>query len=317
MDLAYHYPPELFQLLVDTVPRLCRSKKDVLTFFRGAGIADSALAGLRERLASNASGLSKFEITRTVLSHINERGDAGLRERREVLKRVVEFEDFSTCWPEDQLKAKGLIAEIRRVINVKDSFARMNQERDREAQARRDAMLSRQGEAEERRRVRSTAKSELFAAFAEANPQSRGNKLEKALNGLFRAHGISVRESFRVSDEKSGDTLEQIDGVVELDGHLYFVEAKWLSRSVDVNDVSRHLVRVQFRGQARGLFISATEFSPAALNICREALQLTVVSLCLVSELVKWLEDEGELGVLLRKKIVAAQTDKNPFHRVA
>jgi hypothetical protein len=35
-DITFHFPPELFSLLVDTVPLLNRSKKDVLTFFRGA-----------------------------------------------------------------------------------------------------------------------------------------------------------------------------------------------------------------------------------------------------------------------------------------
>src|SRR5688572_8668219 len=154
MDIAYHYPPELFQLLVDTIPRLARSKNDVLTFFRGAGIAESALAGLRVRLGKNPTALNKFEITRTILAHINERGEDGLRERREVLKRVVDFEDFSTCWPEDQLKAKGLVAEIRRVINVKDSFARMNQERDREAQVRRDSLVAKQRAADELKQKR-------------------------------------------------------------------------------------------------------------------------------------------------------------------
>lgn len=32
-DITFHYPPELFNLLVDTVPVLNRSKKDVLLFF--------------------------------------------------------------------------------------------------------------------------------------------------------------------------------------------------------------------------------------------------------------------------------------------
>ena len=27
MDIAFHYPPELFELLVDTIPLLCRSKE--------------------------------------------------------------------------------------------------------------------------------------------------------------------------------------------------------------------------------------------------------------------------------------------------
>jgi len=38
MDITFHYPPELFELLVDTIPLLCRSKKAVLLFFEGAGV---------------------------------------------------------------------------------------------------------------------------------------------------------------------------------------------------------------------------------------------------------------------------------------
>ena len=47
--------------------------------------------------------------------------------RRELLKRVVEFENFSTCCPEDRLEAQDLVSQIRSVINVKDSFTRMRQ----------------------------------------------------------------------------------------------------------------------------------------------------------------------------------------------
>src|SRR5207245_1619361 len=110
-DITFHYPPELFSLLVDTIPLLNRSKKDVLLFFRGAGVPDTMLADLRKQLDTVArEDLNKFEIVRTVLRRLNERGERTLRERREVLKRVVEFTNFDTCWPADQLKAKGLVA---------------------------------------------------------------------------------------------------------------------------------------------------------------------------------------------------------------
>lgn len=39
MEESYHYPPEVINLLVDTVPLLCGSKNDVLVFFRGAGVS--------------------------------------------------------------------------------------------------------------------------------------------------------------------------------------------------------------------------------------------------------------------------------------
>lgn len=45
-DIAFHYPPDLFNLLVQTIPLLCRSKKDVLTFFIGAGVKYELLKDL-------------------------------------------------------------------------------------------------------------------------------------------------------------------------------------------------------------------------------------------------------------------------------
>ena len=130
LDITYHYPPELLQLLIDTIPKLCRSKRDLILFFRGAGVPERHLGDLEETVARDRESISKYEIVRTILQRLNEFGERALRERREILKRVVEFEDFSTCWDNDRLQAKGLVSEIRKVVNVKDSFTRMRQERD-------------------------------------------------------------------------------------------------------------------------------------------------------------------------------------------
>ena len=46
-DGPYHFPPELMDLLIDTIPLLCRSKVDVLTFFRGCGVPDGVTADLQ------------------------------------------------------------------------------------------------------------------------------------------------------------------------------------------------------------------------------------------------------------------------------
>ena len=150
---TYHYPSELMSLLVDTIPLLFRSKTDVLLFFRSAGVSPEFTADLADRVKIDRDGVSKYEIVRTVLARLNDKGDAALRERREVIKRVVEFEDFSTCWPNDQLKAKGLVAEIRRVVNVKDSFTRMQNERESEKAMRRTEQDSRVETIQERKAI--------------------------------------------------------------------------------------------------------------------------------------------------------------------
>jgi restriction system protein len=90
-DITFHYPPELFNLLIDTIALPNRSKKDLLLFFRGARVPETMLADLGQQLSTAANDINKFEIARTTLRRLNERGEATLRERRELLKRVVEL----------------------------------------------------------------------------------------------------------------------------------------------------------------------------------------------------------------------------------
>lgn len=315
-DIVFHYPPELFQLLVDTIPLLSRSKKDVLLFFKGAGVSSKLTSDLWQQVEYDRENISKYEIARTVLTRLNEKGEATLRERREVLKRVVDFEDFSTCWPSDQLKAKGLVSEVRRVVNVKDSFTRMKQEREKERKERAQEREQKIRRIQKKKTAIEELRKDFYNLFAEQDKQKRGSLLEDVLNRFFKVHEILVRESFRLVEANGKGTLEQIDGVIELDGEIYLVEMKWLSTSVDIGDVSRHLVRIYHRGFSRGIFISATDFTGPALSTCKEALQNTVVILCLIEELVLLLEQEKDLKSFLKEKIQLAIVEKEPFRKI-
>jgi hypothetical protein len=314
---AYHYPPELFSLLVDTVPLLCRSKNDVIVFFRGAGVPENLLKPLADQLRVDAKCLNKYQITRTVIEGLNARGDSLLAPRREVIKRVVEFEDFSSCWATDQLKAKGAVSEVRRIVNVKDSFTRMKQERDAEksvvqasAHAERSAVLA-------RKNVIGELRNQLFALFAmDDKPQARGKQLEAVLNGLFRAYGVLVHEDFKRRDPDSSTVLEQIDGVIVLDGTIHLVEMKWLKDPVGIADFSPHLVRLFGRANASGIFISNSEFTEPVLKECANALNQRTMFLCSLQEIVLLLQNETDLLSLLRKKSQAAVVAKQPFLRI-
>lgn len=316
IDIIHHYPPEILNLLVDTVPLLCRSKNDVLVFFKGAGVSARMTADFRQKLATDRSSVNKYEIVREVLVRLNDTGEASLRERREVLKRVIEFEDFSTCWPTDQLKAKGLVAEIRRVVDVKDSFGRMRQEQEAERKKRLDDEKKKVAAQNARKEKLEQVKRDLYSLFGQTNPQQRGKQLEDVLNDLFRTAGILVREAFtRVGSNDEG-VVEQIDGVIELDGEIYLVEMKWRDKPLGTGEVSQHLVRVFTRHCARGLLISYSGFTDPAVTICKEALARMVVALCGLQEVVLLLEREDELAEFLRKKVRAAVVDKNPNHLI-
>lgn len=315
-DITFQYPPELFNLMVDTIPLLNRSKKHVVLFFRGAGVPDSMLADLVERLKADAANVNKFEIARTTLLRLNERGEAGLQHRREVLKRVVEFASFDTCWPTDQLKAKGLVASIRDVVNQKDSFTRMNQAREEERTARL-AEVERANRAKQEHAAKiEAAKNEFYGLFGSAlTPQQRGKKLEAALNNVFKAYGILVKEAFHLVGDNGEGIVEQIDGVIELKGALHFVEMKWYKDAVGKAEISEHLVRLMSRAEARGLIISASDFTDPAIHTCREILQHRVVAFCHLQEIVLLLERQMDLGAFLVQKFDAAQIHKNPYFK--
>src|ERR1700757_669858 len=97
-DTAYHYPPDLLNSLADAIALLVRSKEAVVQFFRSAGVPSEMLGPWLVRVQRDRDNVRKTEITRDVLSRINEAGDSGLTVRREIVKRVVEWEDYSSCY---------------------------------------------------------------------------------------------------------------------------------------------------------------------------------------------------------------------------
>ena len=309
---TFHYPPELFNLLVDTIPLLNRSKKDVLLFFRGAGVPSNFFQDVSLRLSDNPRKVSKYAIVSTILERLNTQGDATLRQRREIIRRVVEFEGFDTCWPDDRIKAKGLVASVREVVNQRDSFTRMNQERERDLR-RATARKELQNTRDKHKRIE-TAKQMLFRLFGSSNTaQTRGIELEAALNSVFGAYDVLVQDSFRLVGSAGEGTIEQVDGVIEFQGRVYLVEMKWHNKPVGKPHISEHLVRLMSRSDAHGMFISASGYTEGAIATCREFLQQKLIVLIHLEEIVHLLDRKRDLGGLLRSKVRAAQIYKNPY----
>ena len=143
------------------------------------------LSDLDKQWRTNPDSVNKFDIVRTVLSRLNEAQDKALRERREVLKRVVEFEDFSTCWPNDRLAAQGLVSRIREVVNVKDSFTKMNQEREAEVRKHRESQQIEDEDLRQKRELMADIRKDLNRLFALDNPQERGLLPRKSSESPF------------------------------------------------------------------------------------------------------------------------------------
>ena len=62
---AFHFPPDVFDALVDAVPLLVRSKSDVLTFFQGCGVNRDYLKTVKPReLVYEPSAATVFASTK-------------------------------------------------------------------------------------------------------------------------------------------------------------------------------------------------------------------------------------------------------------
>lgn len=313
IDVTFHYPAALMALLIEAIPALNRAKIDVIVFFKGAGVGAGILEDLEQRVRTDRQSIGKHEIARTVLTRLNQRGESALRERREVLRRVVEFESFSMCWDNDRDMAMARVAEIRALVNAKDKFTRMSMERDEERRKRHEEAAAKARAIQERQHELEAIKKDFAALFGISDVWKRGRLLESVLNRVFRWYGIALREAFTIRKSEDGSAIEQIDGVVALDGGVYLVEIKWWNTALGPGDVSQHLVRVFNRGQARGIFIANPGYTDAAVITCKESLQRAVFVLATLEEIFHVVDAASDLQTYLRAKVDAAMVEKNPL----
>ncbi|HEX5883239.1 MAG TPA: hypothetical protein VFY67_01720 [Pyrinomonadaceae bacterium] len=143
------------------------------------------------------------------------------------MKRITEFQDFSVCWEKDQAVARGLVAQVRELVYVKDAFTRIDIERQQERKQRVEQEKKKVEAVRRRLEEVEAVKQSFFSLFSETNPYKRGRALEVVLNRYFKVSDISVSEAVTLSGEPGSGIIEQIDGVVEIKGQRYLVEVKW------------------------------------------------------------------------------------------
>ncbi len=311
-DVVFHFPPDFLSAVVDAVPLLTRGRNEVITFFQGCGVSRDFLTGISEKITADPK-YSKYHATREILIHLNEIGDRGLAARRQVVQRVSQWEDFSTCYPDNQMKARGAVATVAQLVNQKDSFTRMNIERERAQEQHRREREAELAELQRQRDELTSVKDDLLRLYSEQNPQRRGKALEGVLNRLFAASGINVREAFEVrGEEDGGGVIEQIDGAVELRSQLYLVEMKWWKEPLGRADVAPHLVSVYGRN-AGGIFISASKYHDSAIAEFKTALAQRTVVMVELEEIVIALSMDHSIEDLLNDKVRAATLSRQPL----
>jgi restriction system protein len=90
---------------------------------------------------------------------------------------------------------------------------------------------------------------------------------------------------------------------------------KWWEAPLGPGETAHHLVRVFSRDGARGIFISASGYTEAAIEQYRQALRQRVVFMMTLEEIVGLFNDDADFAELLKFKVTAAVVDKEPFKR--
>jgi restriction system protein len=315
MDVIYYCPPDLLLLLVDTIDTLHKGKLGVIQFFRGAGVGSRLIDDLEAQVRRDRESIKKREIAQQFLVEVNEGGDTALRQLREIVKRVVEWEDFSTCYDDKRLEAQGLVAQVRKQVQGHDTLTRIDQDRETQRSKHQAAEQARLAEIRQRKEQWAALKGDFGALFGITNPQQRGKRSEDVLNRLFELGDIGRRRAFALSGEAGEGIVEQIDGLVDIDGRLYLVEMKRWKTLIGRPEAAELLLRLNERPDAHGIFISASGYTDAAIDTCKKALlRGKVVVLCELREIHLLIEQQADLREFLRKKIQAAIVDRNPYH---
>lgn len=83
-------------------------------------------------------------------------------------------------------KAQGLVAQIQKVVNVKDSFTRINLEREKERKNHQALYTASALAKQKEREAHEAIKTSFFKLFGETDPHKRGKQLEAILNVRVR-----------------------------------------------------------------------------------------------------------------------------------
>jgi hypothetical protein len=307
LDRTYLYPLDLLELLVDTIPRLIKSKAGLIDFFAEAGTPPDVLDVWRDKLVSDRRGINKFQITRSVLRALNQRLEEARPVRLEILRRIANSTDFSTCWDDDRDRAERLVRWVREIAGEKDArtWGPALEKSLRSAEARVNYHQRMTG-VEERRRTLEGLKRDLYRVVSLAD-KARGPALAAALPRLFAHYGMPAAGPLIIAPDGGF-------GAFEVEGRSYVVELRWQTEPIGRREIGKHLVRVHNRTDgAGGVYISASGYTEAAVAECASALSSRPVVLCQAEELFLLLEFERDLVPFLRAKFRAAEVDRNPL----
>jgi len=304
LDRSYHYPPDVLELLVDTIPRLIKSKAGLLEFFEQAGTPEELIAEWRTKLHKDRMSVSKYHLARGLLRGLNALGDEARPVRHQVLSRLARYADFSAGWEDDRGRAEELVSRIRELAGVTDADTwQASCQEALTRQVTRETYHARLKHTEDRRQALEALKRDLYQAFRVSDPSERRAILGSVLPRLFTCHDIRTRQA------TAAPPVDDAAVLIEFDEGFFLVELRWSDRPLDFKQLAPHLVTLYGCPDLRGLLISSSGFTDHAVRDL-SSIQPQRMVLCQLQEIVLLLEQGHDLKKLLRAKLRAAETEQ-------
>jgi hypothetical protein len=292
------YPPEVIESLKDCLRTIYWYKRQLRSFLENCRVPPEIAA------AQSWDDPREYKafIADKVVTALVDSGDTHLGAFRELVRRVIEMDDFSHLLREEDGRRLKREAEVN-VERLRQLVTKHNdkvKEEEKSAKTRTEA-----AEARNTRKSRNSAlirlKEEFYRIHGLSNKQERGRKLEPFLFDLFNLFDLLPRGSFSIVGE-------QIDGAFEMDGNHFLLEAKWEQSPIGARELRYFKEQVESRlDNTLGLFVSMAGFTEEGIA----AFQRSRPNIILMDgeDIVAVLEGFIDLKELLaRKQRYASQT---------
>lgn len=254
-------------------------------------------AGVPKALVEKYGDESKFILVRSVLSELDELGDAGVRVQRQLARELAAMRTVAD--PDNRAAGLAALTDLRAVAEREEVI-----ESDDQKRAERDEQKRAREEGQRVASARAKGLAELNATFMllatqESEVQQRGYELERLLEKLFKLHDIDFSPPFRKG------SVEQTDGFFKFGGFEYLIEARWRSNPPSVGELRSFSGKVKSRIEStRGLFVSVASFRPEVL-----AEGATLLNLVLM--------DGQDLALILEGRISLTEALRTKLDRAA
>lgn len=298
------YPPDLIEALKDALRSIYWYKRQLRSFLENSRVPTEIVA----QQQWNDPQEYKAIIVDKVVNALVMKGDEAIGPIRELIRHVVEMNDFSHLLKEDEGRRLKKEAEVnverlrQLVLQHNAKIRRQKEEREGRVKA-----AEQRSQAKSRFTLVEQLKARFYEIVATSNPQERGRKLEPFLFDLFDAFDLQPRGAFSLRGE-------QIDGAFEMDGGRFLMEAKWEKSPIGAREIRSFKEQVEGKlDNTLGLFISINGFTDEGV----EAVQRSRPNLILLDgeDLSAVLEGLIDLRDLLNRKLRHAAHTGNIYRR--